>query len=250
MNTYNPFSLEGKTILVTGASSGIGRATAVECAKLGARVVLTGRNEERLAATLASLEGEGHEMRVCDLCDADAREALVSSLPELSGCANNAGIGSKLPLAFTSTDKLMEVLQTNLLAPIELTRLLVKKKKLRRGSAMVLTSSIGGVWTVDTGNTAYSVSKSAIDGFMRNAAYELAQKGIRVNSVNPGMVDTPINHHENVTEEEMDAYKSLYPLGRFGEARDVALAIVYLLSDASSWVTGTALKIDGGVTLK
>ena len=130
-----------------------------------------------------------------------------------------------------------------------LTKMLLKKKKLQKGASMVLTSSISGVCSVDIGNTLYSVSKSAIDGFMKNAAKELAEKGIRVNSVNPGMVDTPINDYSNVSEEQMQADLLCYPLKRHGKPEEIAYAIIYLLSDAAAWVTGTALKIDGGYSL-
>ena len=126
---------------------------------------------------------------------------------------------------------------------------LLKKKKLKRGASMVITSSIAGVCSVDIGNTLYSVSKSAVDGFMKNAAKELAEKGIRVNSVNPGMVDTPINDYTQVYEEQKQADLTNYPLKRHGKPEEIAYAIIYLLSDAAAWVTGTALKIDGGYSL-
>ena len=246
--SYNPYSLEGKTILVTGASSGIGRATAIECSKLGAKVILVGRNEERLNETLGQMEGEGHQTIALDLTDTEAMEAMVKELPVLDGCVNNAGIGCKAPIAFIKQQSLQDVLNINTIAPILLTKTLVKKKKLTKGSSMVLTASISGVMSVDIGNTIYSVSKSAIDGFMKNAAIELAEKGIRVNSVNPGMVDTPIN--AGYTEEEREKDLQNYPLKRYGQPQDIAWAIIYLLSDASSWVTGHSLKIDGGYTLK
>lgn len=248
--SYNPYSLSGKTILVTGASSGIGRATAIECSKLGAKVILIGRNEERLAETLSSMEGEGHQSFSIDLTDTEMVESLVKDFPVLDGCVNNAGIGAKNPIAFIKKDALMQILDINAIAPIMLTKALLKKKKLVRGSSMVLTSSISGVMSVDIGNTLYSVTKSAIDGFMKNAAIELAEKGIRVNSVNPGMVDTPINDIKSMSQENKDKDLASYPLKRYGQPQDIAWAIIYLLSDAASWVTGTSLKIDGGYTLK
>lgn len=246
---YNPYSLSGKIILVTGASSGIGKATAIECSRLGARLIMVGRNKERLEETYSQLEGEGHIAKVLDLTDTEALEVFVKELPEINGCVNNAGIGGKQPIAFIKREELQHILDTNTLAPIFLTQLLVKKKKIKRGASIVFTSSISGIYSVDIGNSMYSATKSAIDGFMKNAAIELAVKGIRVNSVNPGMVDTPINDIDSFTEEQKQKDISNYPLKRYGLPNDVAWGIIYLLSDASLWVTGTRLKIDGGYSL-
>ena len=245
----NPFSLTGKTILITGASSGIGKATAIECAKLGASLIIVGRNEERLNEVYNTLEGEGHIQKNIDLTDFSKLEDLVINLPNIDGCVNNAGIGGKLPIAFIKREDLQCIIDINTLVPVFLTQLLVKKKKFKRGASLVFTSSISGVYSVDIGNSMYSITKSAIDGFMKNAAIELAAKGIRVNSVNPGMVNTPINNIDNFTEEDKLKDMSNYPLKRYGEPNDVAWGIIYLLSDASSWVTGTSLKIDGGYSL-
>lgn len=246
---FNPYSLEGKTILVTGASSGIGKATAIACSKMGAKVVITGRNAERLQETYQELEGEEHFQIIAELTNEDDMARLVEETPQIDGFVNNAGIGSKTPINFIKQSNLQNILDVNTIAPIMLTKMLLKKKKLQKGASMVLTSSISGVCSVDIGNALYSVSKSAIDGFMKNAAKELAEKGIRVNSVNPGMVDTPINDYSNVSEEQMQADLMRYPLKRHGKPEEIAYAIIYLLSDAAAWVTGTALKIDGGYSL-
>ena len=129
MNSYNPFSLDGKTILVTGASSGIGRATAIECSKLGATVIITGRNEERLKETLSQLEGSDYQYVVADVTNADEVNALVEAIPQLDGLVNNAGIQKYLPTPFINEEDLLKILRTNTIAPILLTRILVKKKK-------------------------------------------------------------------------------------------------------------------------
>lgn len=247
--SFNPYSLENKTILVTGASSGIGKATAIACSKMGAHIVITGRNAERLQETFQELEGDGHLQIIAELTNEDDLKHLVDEVPLLDGLVNNAGIGSKTPINFIKQSALQNILDVNTIAPILLTKMLLKKKKLQKGASMVLTSSISGVCSVDIGNTLYSVSKSAIDGFMKNAAKELAEKGIRVNSVNPGMVDTPINDYSNVSEEQMQADMLRYPLKRHGKPEEIAYAIIYLLSDAAAWITGTALKIDGGYSL-
>ena len=247
--SFNPYSLDGKRILVTGASSGIGKATAIACSKMGANMVITGRNAERLQETFCELDGEGHIQIIADLTNEDDVARLSDEVPPIDGFVNNAGIGSKIPINFIKLSDLQSILNVNTIAPIMLTKMLLKKKKLRKGSSMVVTSSISGVNSVDIGNTLYSVSKSAIDGFMKNAAKELAEKGIRVNSVNPGMVDTPINDYSNVSEEQMKMDLMRYPLKRHGKPEEIAYAIIYLLSDAAAWVTGTALKIDGGYSL-
>jgi len=247
---YNPFSLAGKTILITGASSGIGKATAIECSKLGASLIITGRDKNRLNEVYEALEGDRHIQQILDLRDSSMLESFVKELPEINGCVNNAGIGGKVPIAFIKQEELQAILDINTIAPILLTQLLVKKKKMKKGASMVLTSSISGVFSVDIGNTIYSVTKSAIDGFMKNAAIELAVKGIRVNSVNPGMVETPLIHSEGMlTKEDYENDIAKYPLKRYGQPNDVAWGIIYLLSDASSWITGVDLKIDGGYSL-
>ena len=247
--TFNPFSLEGKTILVTGASSGIGKATAIACSKMGAKVIITARNSERLQETFNELEGDGHLQIIAELTSEEDLKHIVEIIPQLDGFVNNAGIGSKTPINFIKQSALQNILDVNTIAPIMLSKMLLKKKKLTKGSSIVLTSSISGVYSVDIGNTLYSVSKCAIDGFMKNAAKELMEKGIRVNSVNPGMVDTPINDYGNVSEEQMQADLQNYIHKRHARPEEIAYAIIYLLSDAADWVTGTALKIDGGYSL-
>lgn len=247
--TSNPFSLDGKTILVTGASSGIGRATAIACSQMGASVVVTGRNEERLRATYESLEGEGHMMIVADLADDAQIDMLVGEVPPLDGLVNNAGITEPCPTQFIKRDKLSRVMEVNTIAPILLTQRLLKKKKISRGGSIVITCSISGTVVCGGGNVLYSASKGAIHGFMKNAALDLAAKGIRVNDVCPGMIDTHILDGGMIGSEELEKEKSLYPMGRFGKPEEVAYGIIYLLSDASSFVTGTSIVIDGGFTL-
>lgn len=246
---YNPYSLEGKNILVTGASSGIGRATAIECSKMGAKVVVTARNEDRLKETLEALEGEGHQMICFDLTETDKLDEFVAQLPVLQGFVSNAGTNKMSPVTFIKEDDLKEVYQVNTFSPILLLRLLLKKKKLEKASSVVFTSSLSGVGTVGTGNGVYAGSKGALSMFVRVAALELASKKIRVNAVCPGMIQTQMIQEGAVSEQLEDGLAD-YPLGRYGEPKDVALAIIYLLSEASSWVTGTNMVIDGGVTIR
>ncbi len=246
---YNPYSLEGKTVLVTGASSGIGRSTAIECSKLGAKVVVTARNEERLKETLAALEGEGHRMICFDLAESSKLDDFVAQLPTLQGLVSNAGINKMSPVTFIKEEDLNEVYQVNAISPIMLLRLLLKKKKLEKGSSIVFTNSLSGIGTVGVGNAVYASSKGALSMFVKVAALELAIKKIRVNAVCPGMIQTQMIQEGTVLEQLDEGLKD-YPLGRYGEPNDVAYAIIYLLSGASNWVTGTNMVIDGGYTIK
>lgn len=246
---YNPFSLEGKTILVTGASSGIGQETAIQCSKMGAKVIVTARNEERLNETLSQLEGEGHQMLLAELTNQENVERLVSEIPFLQGIVLCAGKGMTSPFLFSTRDKFEEILGVNFLAPVELLRLLVKKKKLAKESSVVIVSSIGGVKSFQLGNGVYGASKAALNSAMEFCAKELAPKKIRVNSVNPGMVNTKLIQGGTISEDQHKADMEKYPLKRYGEPEDIAYGIIYLLSNASSWITGHSLVIDGGYTI-
>lgn len=247
--TYNPFTLEGKTILVTGASSGIGKATALECAKMGAKLVITGRDETRLNEVYNSLEGEGHTQIIADLSIDEDIQRLAKEVPVLNGCVNNAGYNIMSVIQFIKKDDLERIMNVNLTAPIILTQLLVKNKKMAKDSSIVFTSSISARGRNSVGNSMYSATKGGLSSFMKNAALELAAKRIRCNAVLPGMVETPLKEGKsNITEEQWEINRQLYPLKRFGKPEEIAYGIIYLLSDASAWVTGTELIIDGGMT--
>jgi NAD(P)-dependent dehydrogenase (short-subunit alcohol dehydrogenase family) len=246
---YNPFTLEDKTILVTGASSGIGKATAIECSKLGARVVVTGRNEERLNQTLADLEGEGHLAIVADLATDEGVKALVEQSPKIDGLVNNAGATVTVPVQFINRQNLEGLIQVNTIAPILLFQRLMKAKKLGKRSSVVFTASVSGLCCAVLGNSLYSTSKAAIGGFVKNAALELAGKNIRVNAVCPGMIDTHILDAGIVGADDLERERQKYPMKRFGRPEEVAWSIIYLLSDASSFTTGSTLVMDGGFTL-
>lgn len=248
---YNPFFLQGKTILVTGASSGIGATTAVECSKMGAIVIVTGRNEERLKQTFDHLDtsfGANHLMMIADLTDEASLNSIVEQIDILDGVVNNAGVNRVKPVTFIKQDDLDYVFQINTWAAVNLTRLLCKKKKLRKNGSIVFTSSVSAFFNAP-GRALYAGSKAALTAFMRSFAIELADKGIRANAVHPGLVETKLIA-ENLTEEELRNNLKEYPLNRFGKPEDVAWAIIYLLSDASTWVTGTSLIVDGGFMLK
>lgn len=246
---YNPFSLAGKTVLITGASSGIGRETALECARMGASVVITGRDKDRLDETLQLIESDDKTAIIADLTVADDIERLIEALPSLDGAVLCAGNSTTLPLQFGSRDKFDDMFDINFFAPVELLRLLYKKKRLNKGASVVLIASIGGTHSFMPGNGIYGASKAALNSVMKYAAREFASRRIRVNSICPGMVDTPLIHRGTITEEQLAEDAKRYPLGRYGKPSDIAHGAVYLLGDASSWLTGHDLVIDGGFSI-
>ena len=248
----NPFSLEGKKILVTGSSSGIGRGIAVECARMGAQVILNGRDESRLKETLALMEGDGHQILVADLSRQEEIERLVAEVPALDGCVLCAGIPQICPVKHFKRQDVEEIFNINAVAPIMITSGLLKRKKISKGSSIVLIEAIVGVFVGSRGDVSYNASKAALNGFLKGSALELAGQGIRVNAINPGLVPTNILNLNNKMFEDTHLTDTLidrYPLKRFGTPEDIAYGAVYLLSDASSWVTGTNLVIDGGFIL-
>lgn len=246
---YNPYSLAGKTILVTGASSGIGRETALECSRLGARTIITGRNAGRLQETFERLEGDGHQQVVADLTVEEDVRRLAGEGPRLGGVVLCAGKGLTLPFLYCTREKFDEMFGVNYFAPVELLRLLVRMKRFENDASAVFVASIGGVNVFGGANAIYGATKAAMVSTVKYCALELAPKKIRVNAVNPGMVDTPLIHRGQITEAQMQENAKAYPLRRYGTPADIAHGIVYLLSDASSWVTGQSLVIDGGCSI-
>ena len=245
---YNPFSLSGKTILVTGASSGIGRATAIECSRMGAQCVITGRNMERLQQTRDALEGNGHIQIIADLSTQNGIDTLTDAIPNIDGLVNNAGIGLNKPIAYIKQEDLEKIFQVNTFAPILLTKALLRKKKINKNGSIVFTSSISAFGS-NFGRAVYGASKSAITAYMHYCARELAGKPIRANAVHPAMTDTPLIYSGTLTEEDRQRDMMQYPLKRYAKPEEIAYAIIYLLSDASSWTTGTSLIVDGGLSL-
>ena len=248
----NPFSLEGKPILVTGASSGIGRGIAIECSKMGAKLVINGRNEKRLKETFDSLDGSGHIYIVSDLTTQEGFDKLVEESPEINGFVPCAGIPKINNIKHISRTDLSEIVEINQNVPILLTSRLLKKKKLKKQSSIVFIASLSGIYVANPGDSLYSATKGAINGFAKGAALELAAQGTRVNTLCPGFTPTSIleSSKEMFSEEAvMESTKGKFPLNRLGKPEDIAYAAIYLLSDASSWVTGADLKIDGGYSL-
>jgi len=245
----NPFSLSGKTILITGASSGIGKATAIECAKMGAQLIISARNKDRLLDTLSELVGEGHRTLVADFNNENIIEDVVHELPLLDGMVHAAGITETKPFQFVNEKNLKDIFHINFDIPVLLSQRIVKEKKINHNASIVFISSIDGNQVVTIGNSMYAASKCAVTGMAKNMAVDLAPRKIRVNCICPGMVETPFIHSDSFTQEQLHEDMQKYPLKRYGKPEEIAWAAVYLLSDASTWTTGTQLVIDGGFTL-
>ena len=245
----NPFSLEGKTVLITGASSGIGKAVAHSCATAGATCIITARNEERLLVTLNSLNGKGHQYLLADLSNTESIETIVEQLPKLDGIVSCAGVVETKMLKFTEEDDLMRLFNTNTFSSIRLIRTLVQQKKFKKEASIVIISSISGVKCGYLGGSIYGATKGALEGFTKAAALELAPQKIRVNTITPGMVETSLLKDSEIDSELLEADKQKYPLKRYGNPEEIGYSAVYLLSDATKWITGTSLLIDGGYTL-
>lgn len=251
MEHYNPFSLKGKTILVTGASSGIGQAIAIECSRMDANVIISGRNYERLQETFNALNHENlsHTIISADLCDSNDVDALISQLPTLDGIVLSAGIGCCSPIQFSTPEKFEKVFNINFFSQIELLRVLYKKKILKKQASVVTISSIGGNYSFSYGHSIYGASKAAIKSFMKSCAREFMPRQIRVNCICPGMIETPLIHQGTITEEQLQSDMKSYIQNRYGRPQEVAYMAIYLLSDATTWVTGSDFVISGGVCI-
>ena len=245
MGVSNPFTLEGKTVLVTGASSGIGRGIAVTCAKMGATVILNGRNEQKLQETISQMEGEQHVIMAGDLTDMTSLTSMVATLPKLDGVVHCAGVGDRVLCKNVTEADVDRIMAVNYKAPVLLQTEIIRQKKLNKGSSIVFVASIAND-SPTVGNALYSASKGAIIGYAKCLQLELAPRQIRVNCISPAMVWTDLIIKGGVTEEELREDEQKYPLKRYGKPEDIANLAVYLLSDASEWMTGSNVKITGG----
>lgn len=244
----NPFTIKDKVLLITGASSGIGRAISIECSKLGAYIYITGRNHSRLEETGLMISSNNYKSILADLSNKNDLENLVSQLPKLDGIIHAAGFLKKLPLKYISEKSILETFQPNFISPAILTQQLYKKNKIKNNASIVFISSIASS-IASIGNITYMASKGAINSLVRGMALELADKKIRVNSIEPALVLTNLVKN-SMTNEDLENYLKSFPLKRFGQPEEIAYATIFLLSDASQWITGTSIRIDGGVTLK
>ena len=229
----NPFSLTGKTILITGASSGIGKASAIQCSTMGANVIITARDEQRLNQTFCFLDTSKQNISIiADLTNKEDIDRLISELPIIDGVMLCAGKSKRLPIQFITRESLDDLFNINFYAPVELLRLLYKKKKISKGGSVVLVDSIGGNTVFAPGAAMYGSSKAALNAMMRYCANK-----------------SPLIHRGDITAEQLEKDKDQYPLKRYGTPEDIAYSAVYLLSDASSWLTGQDIIIDGGISI-
>lgn len=245
MTTFNPFTLEGKTILVTGASSGIGRGIAIACSKMGATVIINGRNEQRLAETMTEMQGEENLSLAADLSDSNSLIGMVSRLPKLDGIVHCAGIGQRVLCKQLQEADLDTMMDVNFKAPVMLQTEILKQKKINKGASIVFIASIASD-SPSIGNAVYSASKGAIISYANCLALELAPRQIRVNCILPAMIWTDLILKGGITEEELKEDEKKYPLKRYGKPEDIANLSIYLLSNAAAWMTGSSIKITGG----
>ena len=247
MTDFNPFSFEGKTILVTGASSGIGRGIAIACSKMGASVIVNGRNEERLNETMLQMSGENNQKAVADLSNLVNVSSMVSALPKLDGVVHCAGIGQRVLCKQLQESDLDNMMDVNFKASVMLQTELLKQKKMNKAASIVFIASIAAE-SPTIGNAMYCASKGAIISYANCLSIELAPRLIRVNCISPAMVWTDLIFKGGITEEELKEDEKRYPLKRYGIPEDIANLSIYLLSDASSWMTGSNIKLTGGVS--
>lgn len=247
MSSTDPFSLAGKRLLITGASSGIGRQTAISCAAMGAQLVITGRNKERLQATAEILEGDGHVAIPADITQEQDITMLAMQAGQINGVVHAAGISKLVPLRLIKRVHLEEIFEHNTFAPILLTKELLAKKKIASNGSIVFISAVAS-HVGPLASSAYSASKAALMGTMRSLGLEVTKQGIRVNCIAPGYVRTPMLDGLATGGLNTEDYAKLAPLG-MGEPEDVAHAAIFYLSDASRWITRNYFIIDGGLTV-
>lgn len=243
---FNPFSLERKKVLITGASSGIGRSIAVICSRMGATMLISGRNEERLKETFLQLEGEGHQILVADLTSKNEINYICDIMPKVDGIVHCAGIGQRKLCRQLEEADIDSVMNINFKAPVLLQTTILQKKKINKGGSIVFVASMAS-HSPSIGNAIYSASKGAIISYANCLEVELAPRNVRVNCISPAMVWTDLILQEGISREELEEDEKRYPLKRYGSPEDIANLAVYMLSDASSWMTGSNVEISGGV---
>ena len=241
------FSLEGKTILVTGASSGIGRATAIECSKMGANVFLSARNKERLEQTLSEMAPGNHCIITADMTNLEDIQKLAEEVSVLDGVALIAGINDKMIIKKIDDEYVSKMLTTNLSGPALLVKSLLKSKKIAKQASIVFMSSVSAFYP-SVSNAMYAASKAAINQFAKVLALEVLPLKARVNCIQPAFVETEMIY--KYSEETLSEIRNNYTLGRFARPEEIAYAVIYYMSDASQMVTGTSLVIDGGFTTR
>jgi NAD(P)-dependent dehydrogenase (short-subunit alcohol dehydrogenase family) len=250
--TFNPMQLTGRRILVTGASAGIGRATAALLSRLGARVTASGRDEARLAETLALLEGDGHAIAPFDLGQLDAIPGWMKDLAAADGpfhgVAHCAGIQTLRPIRIFSAGFFDEVMRVNLGSALAVSKGL-RQKGVHAGTASLVLIASTAATAASPANVVYAASKGGIIAATKGLSAELLPDGIRVNCIVPSIVMTDLIERgfEKLTPDQVEHLRRLQPLG-FGHVEDAANAIAYLIADTGRWITGTSMVVDGGRT--
>jgi len=246
MSVISPFSLAGKTILVTGASSGIGRSCAQMISAMGGRLILSARSESRLKETQAQLVGQGHLVSPLDLLDNLAIHSWVERQEEVDGVVHAAGVARVAPFRLANEQHIDELMQVNFKAPVLITQAMLKMKKIKKNASLVFISAVAE-HIAPAGTAMYSASKAALYAAVRSLALETAKHKIRANCVSPGYVGTPMLEGL-LSTTSVDNLQKLSHLGLI-HPDEVAASVVYLLSDAARWVTRTKLVIDGGLSV-
>ena len=244
----NPFSIEGKNVLVTGASSGIGRAIAIECSKCGATVFLTARNKERLEETLSAMMCGKHKIIMADLTMQKDIDCIVGQVDKLDGVVLNSGINDKSIVKKLDEAFISKMIDTNFSGPALLVQSLLKNKKINKQASILFMSSVSAFYP-SVSNAMYAASKAALNQFAKVLALEVLTLKARVNCIQPAFVETEMLK-KYALENVIDDIRANYPLGRFAKPEEIAYAAIYYLSDTSQLVTGTSLVIDGGYTLR
>lgn len=238
-------------ILVTGASSGIGREISIMLSQSGFQCILTGRDEDKLAQTIMMLSGSNHFYISGDLNDINVIDKIVEKVGFLCGVIHSAGIIKLAPWKYVKRNVFEGIMNINLYSPFFLTQALLKKNKLLNGSSILFISSISGPIIGSKGNLMYSASKSAINGLVKVLALELAEKNIRVNVISAGMIMSEMWSDTNniISSDQLLEDSKKYPLG-YGKTEDVASMAVFLMSDKSKWITGSTIVLDGGFSIQ
>lgn len=247
------FSLRDKNILVTGASSGIGKVIAIELSKAGANLTITGRNQERLVQTFQLLDrsyGQEHLSAILDFADTASIDTVDIGSHSFDGIVLAAGVNVIIPFSFLSKDILDNVMNSNFTGNILLLKRLIQRKLFNKNGSVVFISSINGTTIGSKGHSIYAASKGAINGMMRSLANELSKQSIRVNAISPGLIHSGMfeQNSDVLSKEDLDKYVKRYPLG-IGKPEDIAYSCIFLLSKASRWITGQTIIVDGGISI-
>lgn len=241
----NLFNLSGKNILITGATSGIGKAITLECIQYGANIICCGRSKEKLKQLETETKGQNIQIIKADINNPDERENLISSCTKLNGIVHCVGIGHRLPVKFLTQDDINQVMNTNFISPVLLQSELLRNKKIEKSSSIIFIAS-KAFESPSIGNSIYSASKGALISFAKCLALELAAQRTRVNCISPAMIWTDLIYEGGISKEQHEEAQKKYPLGRYGYPEDLVGLTIYLLSDASKWMTGSNIEITGG----